>query len=307
MRTSVHRMVYAPALVAGCGDDEPEQTSTGTSSESVGDDTAETSSGTETSASTTLATTDDGAPESTSAADSSTGTDLPTDVLEAYEAAWAEPDEALRLALLEIAVMDDVEFVDPNGIIVGPAELSTAIGDFLAMVPGGSVPVADMVLEHDGHIAAAWEVLDGRGTVLVPGVDHITLGGEGRIARVHGFWYELPPVGTVDPVPQAWLDAWNEPDAAARVALLEAATTADVVVVHPSEGIVEGHAALSALVDAAHGETPGFTLSLRSGFSENALAWYVAWESTAGGTGVLFATLADDGRIAEAALFEGDP
>src|SRR5690606_13657659 len=94
---------------------------------------------------------------------------LPSEPLDAWEAAWAEPDDARRMELLEIAVADDFIYVDPESDAEGRQATSDLVAGFLQQFPGGSIPLDGVLLEHNGHVTFGWRVLDGQGDEILAG------------------------------------------------------------------------------------------------------------------------------------------
>jgi hypothetical protein len=94
--------------------------------------------------------------------------------------------------------------------------------------------------------------------------------------------------------------AWNEPDAAKRTELLEAAW-ADDGVYHDPTGTAEGRANLVEHIAGFHTQFPGHTIDAASGIDDNGNGLRFAWVMRNGDETVLegmdFAELAPDGRI----------
>ena len=95
--------------------------------------------------------------------------------------------------------------------------------------------------------------------------------------------------------------AWNEPDAAARAELLEAAWADDGTYRDPTAA-VDGRAALVAHIAGFQGMFPGHTIELTSAIDTNGGSLRWGWAMRNGDETVLegvdFADLAPDGRIA---------
>jgi hypothetical protein len=65
-----------------------------------------------------------------------------SEIVAAYGAAWNEPDESKRTALLEASWADDGIYQDPMGTADGRAALIVHIGGFHAMYPGRTIDFA---------------------------------------------------------------------------------------------------------------------------------------------------------------------
>ena len=62
------------------------------------------------------------------------------------------------------------------------------------MIPGCRIDPASGVDEHDGRFRFGWVMRDAEGGVVVEGVDFGTLGADGRISSITGFFGPLPPL-----------------------------------------------------------------------------------------------------------------
>ena len=118
-----------------------------------------------------------------------------SDIVASYGAAWNEPDEAARTALLEKAWADDGFYQDPLGTADGRAALVAHIGGFHERFPGHTIDVASGVDSNVGDLRWAWVMRNGDEVVL-DGVDFAELAADGRIQRIAGFFGPLPPLDT---------------------------------------------------------------------------------------------------------------
>jgi hypothetical protein len=110
---------------------------------------------------------------------------------------------------------------------------------------------------------------------------------------------------------RAYGQAWLEPDAAARRALLETAWADDGVYQDPM-GEARGREALVRHIGAFHSSAPGARIELTTGFSEHHGAVHFGWRMVAADgrvqvEGVDFGRLAPDGRLESVTGFFGDP
>ena len=115
----------------------------------------------------------------------------PADTIAVYGAAWNEPDDAARTALLERAWSDDGVYRDPLGLAEGRAALVAHIGGFHTMMPGHRIEQASGVDVHGVWFRFAWRMRDGQ-SVVTEGVDFGQLAADGRIERITGFFGPLP-------------------------------------------------------------------------------------------------------------------
>lgn len=235
--------------------------------------------------------------------------------VEAYVAAWSEPDAAIRARLLEHAAIAELTVHEPTRVLASRDAVDDAIAQFHQQVPGGTVPLVGGPREFDGHLWFYWDALDGAGTRIDHGADWMTLAPDGRVARVYSFFGDLPAPGAHDAVQQALLDAWNEPDATTRLADLDIAVSADVVVhVESLAAPLVGRAALSDHIAAELAEAPDRVVAASTGYLRVPGGWHRGWRVTVGGDpiagaeGVVFARLAGGAAtdpITELVLFDG--
>jgi len=92
-------------------------------------------------------------------------------VLAAYFAAWNEPDAEERSRLLERAVTDDAELIDPTGRWQGVDGLSERIARYHAAAPGTRVVPASGVDAHNGVTRYAWRIVDADDGHVMEGLD----------------------------------------------------------------------------------------------------------------------------------------
>ena len=116
-----------------------------------------------------------------------------TQLLESYFAMWREPDAGARRPLVEQAFAPDGRHVDPLADAHGYEELNDMVGNVHAHYPGFSIAPTSGVDQHGDQLRFAWQVRLADGSVLVDGIDVGELAPDGRLARVAGFWGELPP------------------------------------------------------------------------------------------------------------------
>ena len=121
------------------------------------------------------------------------------EAVDLYGAAWAEPDEAKRRALLEKAWAEDGIYTDPTAYVEGREALVQHIGGFLAGQNAGSGPSIQIDSSVDVHhvkfLRFAWKMVAADGeTVLSPGMDYGELDEDGRLKLIVGFFGPFPPV-----------------------------------------------------------------------------------------------------------------
>jgi hypothetical protein len=117
-----------------------------------------------------------------------------SETVAAYCAAWNEPDEGRRTALLEASFSEEGRYQDPMGIAEGRAALVAHIGGFHAGFPGRVIDQASGVDALDGAgLRWAWVMRHGD-QIELEGMDFAELAPDGRIQRIAGFFGPFPPL-----------------------------------------------------------------------------------------------------------------
>lgn len=229
------------------------------------------------------------------------GVDPPTSVEEAiaiYGSAWNEPDPDTRLALLELVWADEGVYRDPTVVAEGREALSDAIGGFQQAFPDAQLQLQGEVDEYGGLGRFHWMIT---GSQPLPGMDFVEIGDDFRIVGITGFFGELPQDTEVPPALSAYLEAWNQPDAELRQALLAEAVTDDVHYTDPTvdaEGIEALDTAIAGFLEMFAGSTLVATSTPDAYGEEMRYGWAI---EDAGGTvvfsGIDVARVAEDGRL----------
>jgi uncharacterized protein YndB with AHSA1/START domain len=107
--------------------------------------------------------------------------------LDAYFAAWSEPDAARRAAALREVVAGEVSFHDALGCVAGLDELVGHIGACQVHMPGVTLLRDGEPRQCQGTALVAWVATDAAGQRRARGVNVFDLGPDGRITRVVGF------------------------------------------------------------------------------------------------------------------------
>jgi hypothetical protein len=114
-------------------------------------------------------------------------------LIDTYCEAWCEPDAAARRRLLERVWAEGATYTDPRVHLVGLDALVAHIGKVLADRPGSRVIRTSVVDVHHGVARFAWRVVQADGTMLPEGVDFAEAAGDGKLARIVGFFGPLAP------------------------------------------------------------------------------------------------------------------
>ena len=118
-----------------------------------------------------------------------------TELVTAYGNAWNEAEEGDRRRLLEQAWSDGGSYCDPTVLVNGRDELLAHIAGFREALPGARIEMTSGVEEHHGWFRFAWSLVDAGGATTAEGFDVGSLGGDGRIERIVGFFGPFPSVG----------------------------------------------------------------------------------------------------------------
>lgn len=113
-------------------------------------------------------------------------------VLDAYNAAWGEPDVDARRALLQLAWADDGVYTDPMTVAEGREALIEWISVMHQQFPGCGIQQTGDVDEHHRCVHFTWDFTVG-GTPVLSGRDFAELAPDGRLQSITGF-YPPPPM-----------------------------------------------------------------------------------------------------------------
>jgi hypothetical protein len=110
-----------------------------------------------------------------------------------YFAAWNEPIEELRRALLERSVTADVELIHPTwGRFQGIDALVAHIGSYRSALPEATVVLSSGLDSHNDVVRYRWDIVDQHGNPVMEGIDVVELAQDGRLRRVVLFHGPLP-------------------------------------------------------------------------------------------------------------------
>jgi len=112
-------------------------------------------------------------------------------IIDAYVAAWNEPDEYRRRGFLQLSWADDGLYCDPTGTARGREEFVAHIARFQKVMPGRRFELTTAVDEHDGYLRFGWAARDHDGNVAMAGMDFGMLASDGRLAQIVGFFGPL--------------------------------------------------------------------------------------------------------------------
>jgi SnoaL-like domain len=115
-----------------------------------------------------------------------------TSTIDIYLAAWTEQDTDRRAKLIDEVWADDGRLIDPPLAAEGRAAISDMAAALQTQFPGHAFRRASGIDAHHDHFRFAWELVGPDGTVAVAGLDVGEVAADGRLARITGFFGELP-------------------------------------------------------------------------------------------------------------------
>ncbi len=109
-------------------------------------------------------------------------------LVDAYGAAWLEPDPDLRLAALQAIWAADGVFSDPQVRLSGAHALSEHIGTVQAGFPGFGVVNTSIPVVHHDAAYFTWALQGTDGSPLLSGFDVLHATEDAQVSRVTAFY-----------------------------------------------------------------------------------------------------------------------
>jgi uncharacterized protein YndB with AHSA1/START domain len=109
-------------------------------------------------------------------------------LVDAWFSAWAEPDDAARTSSLAAIASPDVRVRDRFSCLDGAAELTAHIAAAQRFMPGVRLTRTAEARHCQGMVLADWSAAGADGAPRGRGTNVFTLGADGRIEAVTGFW-----------------------------------------------------------------------------------------------------------------------
>jgi hypothetical protein len=106
-------------------------------------------------------------------------------------AAWNEPESSKVRSHLERALAPDVHFIDPSIDVTGIDGFEANVHEVHERIPGAVYSRSSGVDSHHGLYRYSWAI-HRDGELVLPGFDVVEADAAGRVARVLGFFGELP-------------------------------------------------------------------------------------------------------------------
>ncbi|HEX6236713.1 MAG TPA: nuclear transport factor 2 family protein [Acidimicrobiales bacterium] len=121
-----------------------------------------------------------------------TTTDAATELVDTYFDMWRATDDGRRRELVAEVFAPDGRHVDPLADARGHDELAAMIANVHTHYPGFALERTSGIDQHGDQLRFAWRLDAADGTPVVTGLDVAELSPDGRLARIAGFWGELP-------------------------------------------------------------------------------------------------------------------
>ncbi len=116
------------------------------------------------------------------------------ETIDAYLQAYGEPDPTARRTLIEQAWASDGELVDPPMDATGHDAIDEMFAAVQGSFAGHRFRRTTGIDEHHGTARYGWDLVAPDGSVTLAGTDVATFDDAGRLARVTGFFGDLPPL-----------------------------------------------------------------------------------------------------------------
>lgn len=110
------------------------------------------------------------------------------EIWEAYGNAWSEPIEIIRKQTLNLFLIPDCSYTDPNVEITGIDAISDYMKEFQKGFPGARFVVTDFKIHHEQSLAH-WNMVDGQGDILSKGASFGMYKNE-QLIKMTGFFWE---------------------------------------------------------------------------------------------------------------------
>jgi hypothetical protein len=108
-------------------------------------------------------------------------------MIQKYIAAWNEPDDDARKALLDAVWSHGAAYTDPQSHADNQAELDAIIAGFQAGNPGAKFTLKDPLDHHHHHVRFYWTLQLANGTIM-QGMDYGEITPDGKLAKIVGFF-----------------------------------------------------------------------------------------------------------------------
>jgi len=112
--------------------------------------------------------------------------------VEAYVAAWNEPDATARMKILQRCWAEDAAYLDPNADLRGREALCAHITKVQAGRPGARIELMSGIDLHHNVVRFLWRLVRGDGSAGDVSIDFGEVDGNGKLAKIVGFFGDAP-------------------------------------------------------------------------------------------------------------------
>jgi hypothetical protein len=228
-------------------------------------------------------------------------------VVDEYLLSWNAPTADERAMHRTKALADDLIFTDPNIDGRGRDTFASTLETLLNALPTTAFTLKSQLQAVPGEVRFAFEIGTPNQAPLFSGIDHATIGTDGRIATLVSYFAPLPATAPLPAPLGAFVSMWSEADAAARATLLDSAASDDVFFAD-SDGGKAGKASLGNYVTdcIARGEPKFSQASGVDAFKDRfRVGLNVIVNGAVADSATLAGALATDGKIKSAMLYRG--
>ena len=106
---------------------------------------------------------------------------------ETYTQSWSETDVERQQHLFEQSLSPDCVYTDPMLQTTGYAQLAGYMAGLQKNLPGARFVTTQFVSHHD-HSLAHWNMVDGKGNTIAPGISMGHYDTDGRLKQMTGFY-----------------------------------------------------------------------------------------------------------------------
>ena len=115
-----------------------------------------------------------------------------TALIDDYFEMWRATDADTRRDLVERCFVADGRHVDPHADVTGHDDVAAMLAGVHEAYAGFAIERTSGIDRHGDQVRYSWRLDTADGATLVAGIDVVELAADGRMAKVIGFWGDLP-------------------------------------------------------------------------------------------------------------------
>jgi hypothetical protein len=116
-----------------------------------------------------------------------------SDTVDKYLSGWNETNPQHRASIVGSVWAVNGRLIDPPLAATGQDEISNMAATLQSQFPDHHFVRTSGIDEHHNQFRFAWDLVAGDGSTALSGVDVGELAADGTIARITGFFGDLPP------------------------------------------------------------------------------------------------------------------